>query len=495
MKYRGKSIIFFMQTVSVGAWVLVNSFVVHAQKEKPSRPNVIYIFADDLGYGELGSYGQKKIRTPHLDQLAAEGMRFTQHYSGTPVCAPSRYNLMTGLHAGHSLIRNNGGGKEDEDGPKASALPDSTTTIATLFKKAGYSTAAIGKWGLGNQNSSGSPLRHGFDRFYGFYSQTLAHNHYPDHLYNNDEKQLLSNQPLDVHPKLKKNEVQPADVEKYKGTDYATDRMTDNAIDFIDDHQKKPFFLYLAYTLPHVALQAPEADIEYYKKVFNEQPQLYLRGYVPTYYPKSTYAAMITYLDKQVGIVMELLKKKGLDKNTIILFCSDNGPAQLNSDDGSFFNSTAGLRGIKRDLYEGGIREPFIVKWPGKIKAGTVSHHLSATYDMMATFGDLLKVPAPVNDGVSILPTLLSNTKQHQHEFLYWEFPEKGGQVAVRMGKWKGIKVGLKKQKEPTWQLYDLDADRNEANDVASKHPEVLRRLDEVVKKEHTPSVRKEWDF
>jgi arylsulfatase A len=192
---------------------------------------------------------------------------------------------------------------------------------------------------------------------------------------------------------------------------------------------------------------------------------------------------------------MELLKKKGLDKNTIILFCSDNGPAQLNSDDGSFFNSTAGLRGIKRDLYEGGIREPFIVKWPGKIKAGTVSHHLSATYDMMATFGDLLKVPAPVNDGVSILPTLLSNTKQHQHEFLYWEFPEKGGQVAVRMGKWKGIKVGLKKQKEPTWQLYDLDADRNEANDVASKHPEVLRRLDEVVKKEHTPSVRKEWDF
>lgn len=462
------------------------------------RPNVIYILADDLGYGELGCYGQKRIKTPNLDRLAAGGIRFTQHYAGTPVCAPSRYNLMTGLHNGHSYVRANGGEKdpvEEKNESPMTPMPASTFTLGNLFKQAGYATAVIGKWGLGNHNNTGSPMLHGFDRFYGFYNQRQAHNHYPTFLFSNDKKETLRNPEIDVHPKLKAGEVAPGDIQKYYGTDYAADRMTANALAFINDNRQQPFFLYLAYTLPHVALQVPEAGLEEYRRQFNEQPSLYLRGYIPSYYPKSTYAAMVSYLDKQVGLVVEELKKAGLDKNTLVLFCSDNGPAQLNSDDGSFFNSTGGLRGIKRDLYEGGIREPFIVNWPGKVKAGRTSHHVSATYDMMATFAELLNVSAPANDGLSLLPTILDKGKQQQHEFLYWEFSEKEGAVAVRTGNWKGVKRGLKKNKSATWELYDLSKDVAETADVATQHPEVLQRLDEIVKREHTTPVRKDWDL
>lgn len=272
--------------------------------------------------------------------------------------------------------------------------------------------------------------------------------------------------------------------------------MTTNALKFIGDHKNGPFFLYMAYTLPHAALQVPTPDIENYKKILNEKPVLMFNGYVPTYYPLSTYAAMISYLDKQVGLIEDQLRALALDKNTIVIFCSDNGPASSFGPDRNFFNSTANLRGRKLDLYEGGIREPFIVKWPGKITAGSLGDFPSATYDMMETFADLLKVKPPVNDGISILPTILNKDDgQKKRSYMYWEYPGKGGQVAIRMGKYKAIKTGLNKNAATPWQLYDLTTDEKESNDIIAKHPEFISQLDAIVKKEHTTPVRPDWDI
>jgi arylsulfatase A-like enzyme len=468
-------------------------------KTASSKPNVIYIFADDLGYGELGSYGQKKIKTPHLDKLAKEGMRFTQHYTGTPVCAPSRCNLLTGRHSGKAYIRGNyglPGYEENKSETGQFPIPQNTPTIATLFKQAGYATAAIGKWGLGNYGSSGDPLKHGFDFFYGYYDQRHAHNYYTTHLYKNGQWDTLANPVIDVHPKLVSDKLSAEEVKAYIGKEYAIDKMTSQALGFIEGNKSQSFFLYLPYTLPHAALQVPQADIEYYINLFNEQPTYTKGGYTPTLYPLSTYAAMITYLDKQVGLIQEQLKKLGLDENTIILFSSDNGPASSIGVNNDFFNSAGSFKGRKQDVYEGGIREPFIARWPGKIPAGKINPTISAQYDMMATFADLLKVSAPENDGVSLLPTLLGNDKnQKQHEFLYWEYPERGGQLAIRMGKWKGVKTDLLKNPQAKWQLYNLEADPKESTDVAEKHPELIKQFDAIVQKEHTPPVREEWNI
>jgi len=463
-----------------------------------SRPNVIYIYADDLGYGELGCYGQQKIKTPHLDLLAKEGIRFTNHYTAAPVCAPARCMLMTGKHSGHSYIRGNyelGGFEDDKEGGQM-PLPEGTFTIAKMMQQAGYTTGAIGKWGLGMSNTTGDPNKQGFDYFYGYLDQKQAHNFYPTHLWENGKWDTLNNTYIQVHKPLSKDAPDAA-FDYYKGNNYSVTKMAEKTLAFIKKNKDKPFFLYLPYTGPHVSLQAPDEAIHEYLGKFDEQPYRGERGYAATRYPKSTYAAMITYFDKQVGRIMQLLKELGLDENTIVLFSSDNGATfDVGGVDTKFFNSVAGLRGLKQDLYEGGIREPFIARWPGKIAPGKVTNHISAQFDLMATLAELTGAKAWPNDGISFLPTLTGKiNKQQQHKYLYFEFPEKGGQVAIRMGDWKGVKSNMKKNKNAPWEIYNLSKDVNETNDVATSHPELAAQFEAILKKEHSPACIRDWEF
>ncbi len=468
------------------------------QKAVQRRPNIIFIYADDLGVGEIGVYGQQKIRTPHLDRLAKEGVKFNQFYTGTPVCAPARCMLMTGRHGGHSYIRGNyelGGFPDSLEGGQM-PLPEGTLTVARMLKQAGYATGAIGKWGLGMHYSTGSPNRQGFDYFYGYLDQKQAHNFYPTHLWENSGRDTLNNPPIDVHKRIDPATAADGDFDYFKGKEYAVDAMTGKAVDFIRKHRKAPFFLYLPYTIPHVSLQAPDAAVKQYIGQFPEKPYYGQQSYAAAKYPLSTYAAMITYLDAQVGIIMELVKKLGLDGNTVIMFSSDNGATFNGGVDAKFFNSVSGLRGLKMDLYEGGIREPFIARWPGKIPANTQSDLVAVQYDMMATFAAIAGIPAPENDGISLLPEMTGNRgSQAKRSYLYFEYPEKGGQLAIRMGKWKAVKTGLKQNRHKPWELYDLSADPSESKDIASQHPDLLRQLDEIVKKEHRPAHIKEWEF
>lgn len=464
------------------------------------KPNVIYIYADDLGYGEIGVYGQTKIKTPFLDAMAKEGIRFTHHYTSAPVCAPARCMLMTGVHAGHSYIRGNyelGGFADNKEGGQM-PLPENTFTIAKLMKNAGYQTALVGKWGLGMNNTTGNPNQQGFDYAYGFLDQKQAHNLYPTHLWENGTWDTLCNTYQLVHEyQNKKIAIDSIDFEKFKGKDYAATKMMEKALSFIEKNQAKPFFLYLPLPLPHLSLQAPEEEIKAYQGKFEETIYTGQKGgYVPTKYPRATYAAMITYLDKQVGRVMAMLKKLQLEENTLVIFSSDNGATfDVGGVDTEFFNSVGGLRGRKQDLYEGGIREPMIARWPGKIKAGRLSDHPSAQFDLMATLSDLTGQKIPVQtDGISFLPTLLGKS-QKAHPFLYFEFPEKSGQVAVRIGNFKGVKSQLKKDKNAPWELFDLVHDPSERHDIAKEHPSLLKQMDEIVKKQHRPSHIKEWEF
>ncbi len=464
------------------------------------KPNVIYIYADDLGYGELGVYGQTKIKTPFLDAMAKEGIRFTQHYTSAPVCAPARCMLMTGVHAGHSYIRGNyelGGFADNKEGGQM-PLPENTFTIAKLMKNAGYQTALVGKWGLGMSNSTGNPNQQGFDYAYGFLDQKQAHNLYPTHLWENGKWDTLRNSYQLVHEyQNKKIALDSIDFEKFKGKDYAATKMMEKALGFIEKNKAKPFFLYLPLPLPHLSLQAPEEEIKAYQGKFEETIYTGQKGgYVPTKYPRATYAAMISYLDKQVGRVMATLKKLQIDENTLVIFSSDNGATfDVGGVDTEFFNSVGGLRGRKQDLYEGGIREPMMARWPAKIKAGRLSNHPSAQFDVMATLGELTGQKIPVHtDGISFLPTLLGQ-KQKTHPFLYFEFPEKSGQVAVRIGNFKGVKSQLKKNKQAPWELFDLANDLSESHDIAKNHPEILKLMDEIVKNQHRPSHIKEWEF
>src|SRR6478735_7792171 len=412
---------------------------------KAQKPNVIYIYADDLGYGELGCYGQQKIKTPFLDQLAKEGMRFTQHYTSAPVCAPARCMLLTGKHSGHSYIRGNYelGGFEDSLEGGQMPLPAGTFTIASMMKQAGYVTGAIGKWGLGMHSNTGDPNTQGFDYFYGYLDQKQAHNFYPTHLWENGKRDSLNNPFIYVHRPLPKDEMNPVAFNYYKGKEYSIDKMVEKTFSFIKENRSKPFFLYLPYTGPHVSLQAPDEAVKEYIGQFEETPYRGEKGYASTLYPRSTYAAMITYLDKQVGRIMQLLKELDLDKNTIVMFSSDNGTTfDVGGVDATYFNSVDGLRGRKQDLYEGGIREPFIARWPGHIPAGTVNNKISVQYDLMATLAELTGATIPANDGISFLASLFGKSSG-EHEYLYFEFPEKSGQVAIRMGKWKGVKSNM----------------------------------------------------
>lgn len=493
------------------------SALVNAQKTT-AKPNVIYIFADDLGYGELGCYGQKKIKTPNLDRLAAGGMRFTQHYSSAPVCAPSRCGLMTGRHTGHTYIRGNyelGGFEDDKEGGQM-PLNEGAFTLGHLFQKAGYKTGAIGKWGMGMANTTGNPNQQGFDFFYGLLCQKQSHNFYPTHLWKNGEKVPLNNPFIRVHQPMAEGDE---NYEYYVGKEYAIDKMTEAATGFITENKNTPFFLYLPYTLPHVSLQAPAEAVKEYIGQFEEKPYRGQGGYASTRYPYSTYAAMISYLDKQVGIIWDLVKKQGLEENTIILFSSDNGATFVKQVDTGFFESVGKLRGLKMEVYEGGIRIPMIAYWKNKIKAGQTTDHISAQYDVMATCAELLGVevgftstqsatnradvkqnradvkPAPTTDGISFLPTLLGKGIQKQHDYIYIEYPENGGQLAIRKGDWKGVKRNVKTNPATTWEIYNLKNDVSERNDVAASQPELTKEFDEIVKREHRPSHVREWEF
>lgn len=461
-------------------------------------PNIIYIYADDLGYGELGSYGQQKIKTPQLDRMAAEGMRFTQHYTGTPVCAPARCMLLTGKHGGHSYVRGNYelGGFADSAERGQMPLADKEFTIAELLKQKGYTTAVIGKWGLGMADSEGSPLKQGFDYFYGYLDQKQAHNFYPTHLWENNRWDTLRQPYINVHKRLNPATATEKDFEYFKGVEYAPEKMTGKAIEFIDQNKQKPFFLYLPYTIPHASLQAPDEWVKQYTGQFNEQPYYGQNGYASTKFPLSTYAAMISYLDAQVGLIIQKIKDLGLDDQTIIMFSSDNGATFNGGVDAKFFNSVAGLRGLKMDLYEGGIRMPFIARWPGKIKPGVTSNLISAQFDLMATIADITNQKVSNTDGISFLPELLGkHRKQKKHEYLYFEYPEKGGQVAIRMGDWKGVKSNMKKNKKANWEIYNLKNDISESNNVAAQYPKLAVKFEAIMKKEHGHSQIKQWEF
>ncbi len=443
------------------------------QRSDPVRPNIIFILADDLGYGDLGCYGQKLIQTPNLDAMAKQGMRFTQFYAGTSVCAPSRSSLLTGQHTGHTPIRGNKGVEPEGQWP----IPDSAVTIAEVMKKAGYTTGDFGKWGLGPVASSGDPVKQGFDYFFGYNCQSKAHNYYPDHLWENDKRIDFPQNTTD------------------RFTDYSAALIQQKALDFIDQQKNKPFFLYLSYTLPHAALQVPNDSLfEKYKKLFNEEPVDVKawtgKGYAPQAYPRAAYAAMVSRLDAYVGEVLQKLRALGIDKNTLVLFSSDNGPHKEGGNDPAYFNSSGSLRGIKRDLYEGGIREPMIAWWPGKVKAGTISDFTGAFWDFLPTFAELAKQPKPENiDGISIVPVLLGQKNAPTHPWLYWEFHEQGGKQAVRMGKWKGVKLNAASQPDGPIELYDLQKDLAEKNNIADKHPDVVQAIRKVMQQQHTESA------
>ncbi len=477
--------------------VLLCSQNINAQTRNSALPNIIYIYADDLGYAEIGAYGQQKIKTPHLDQMAAEGMRFTQHYTSAPVCAPARCMLMTGKHAGHSFIRGNyemGGFADSLEGGQM-PLPEGMYTLPKMLKQAGYATGMMGKWGLGMPNTSGSPNRQGFDYYFGYLDQKQAHNFYPTHLWENDQLYPLKNSFINVHKRLDSAMASASDFDYFKGEDYAPTHMTDKALSFIQKNTGNPFFLYLPYTIPHVSLQVPEPYIAKYKGTFEERAYYGQQGYASTKYPYSTYAGMISFLDDQVGIIMQEIKRLGIDDNTIIMFSSDNGTTFNGGVNAKYFNSVDGLRGLKMDLFEGGIREPFLVRWPGKIAAGSSSNHISIQYDVMATLAELTRQDAGNTDGISFLPTLLGKAAQQQHTYLYFEYPEKGGQLAIRMGKWKGVKLDVAKKPSNPWMIFDLEKDRNETNDLAAKHPELVKQFNEIVKKEHQCATVRDWEF
>ncbi len=463
-----------------------------------TKPNIIYIYADDMGYGELGAYGQTKIKTPNLDRMSAEGMRFTDHYSSAPVCAPARCMLLTGKHGGHTYIHGNyelGGFADSLEGGQM-PLPEGIFTVGKMMQQAGYKTAAIGKWGLGMANSTGSPIKQGFDYFYGYLDQKQAHNYYPTHLWENDHWDTLQNPVINVHKQLDSTKATLADFNYYKGKEYAPAKLTEKALAFIENNKSKPFFLYLPYTLPHLSLQAPDEWVKKYIGQFNERPYYGQNGYASTLYPLSTYAAMISFLDAQVGLILEKIKALGLDENTLILFSSDNGATFNGGVNRQFFNSNGGLRGQKMDLYEGGIREPFIARWPGKITKGTTSAHPSVQFDLMATLAELLHQKINATDGISFLPELMGRTKdQQKHPYIYFEYPENGGQLAIRMGNWKGVKLDVKKHPEKKWQLFNLQTDRNETTDISDKYPDLIKQFELIVKKEHQQAHIQEWEF
>ncbi|MEM7602312.1 MAG: arylsulfatase [Verrucomicrobiota bacterium] len=416
-------------------------------------PNIIYILADDLGVGDVGAYGQKLLKTPRIDQLAEEGMKFTQHYSGSSSCAPTRSCLMTGQHTGHTRVRSNG------DGP---LLPEDVT-IGEVLQEAGYKTAAIGKWGVGEIESTGVPWNQGFDYFFGYLNQKNAHYHYPPFLWRNDEQVLYPG-----NPEMR--------------THYSHDEFTREALTFIQEHQEEPFFLYVPYTLVHVDLDVPADSMDPWVGNIEETVPYGTPGgqhYIYQEKPHAAFAGMVSRLDRDVGRIVDLVDELGMAENTLIIFTSDNGPTSAGGADPEFFDGNGDLRGIKFEFYEGGIRCPMIARWPGTITAGSETDHVSAQWDVLPTVAELTGAEVPEGiDGVSFLPTLYSKTtEQTQHNHLYWETPDKKGWQAVRKGNWKAHRIGTKTPGKTWVELYDLATDEAEENNVADQHPEVVSEM------------------
>ena len=452
--------------------LIILSFIFNdlpAQKQK--QPNIIFILADDLGYGDLGVYGQELIETPHIDALAKGGLKFNQFYSGAPVCAPARYTLLTGKHTGHSFIRGNDewGSRGDVwsfasmlENPRLEGqypIPDSTFTIPEMLKSKGYTSAAVGKWGLGAPETEGLPTRQGFDFFYGYNCQRWAHTYYPPFLWKNEKRVSLGN-PLMLAAQKWKVGVDSSREENYApyvGLEYAPESMLKEAVQYIETNKNNPFFLYYASPIPHAGLQAPKRWIDYYqKKLGKEAPYSGDKGYVPAYAPKATYAAMISYLDEQVGTLVATLKVLGIYENTLIIFTSDNGPT-----------------------YAGGV--------------GGISEHIGYFPDIFPTFSDLVGTKSPDNtDGISILPILTNKGKQKAHPWLYWEFPEYGGQQAIRQGDWKMIRLKLHKE-DGKPALYNLANDPKEAIDLSKQFPEKVSELNKIIISQHVESENKKF--
>lgn len=455
--------------------LVITVFSCKTEKENaiPIRPNIIYIMADDLGYGDLSCYGQQRFQTPSIDAMAREGIMFTQHYAGATVCAPSRASLMTGLHTGRTSIRGNREIKPEGQHP----LPDDALTVAKLLKGAGYTTGMFGKWGLGGPESEGHPNKQGFDDFFGYLCQRQAHYFFPKHLWKNNQK-------IEYPENIEENIT------------YSHDLIMQEALRFIEENKDKPFFLYLPITIPHAEMVIPDVYLEPFKDAFEESP--YTGGprherYDSQEKPRATFAAMVTKMDKDVGLLLETLKTLNLDEKTIVLFTSDNGPHREGGHDPIFFNSNGGLRGFKRDLYEGGIRMPFIARWPGVIEPGSITFHNSAFWDFLPTACELAGVEAPENiDGISYLPEMLGKPQQ-EHAYLYWEFHEQGGKQAVRMGDWKGVRLNVKTEKDAPIELYELQVDDAETNNIADQHPEIVEKIKKIMEEAHHPDP--DWPF
>ena len=464
----------------------------HSQSpELTTRPNVVFIVADDLGWGELGCYGQKKIPTPHIDRLAAEGMRFTQHYSGAPVCAPSRCVLMTGKHLGHAEIRGNLPVKKSfpqfDEGQHP--LTASAITVAQAFKQAGYTTGAFGKWGLGPVGSTGDPNNKGFDLFFGYNCQSVAHSYYPPHLWRNSEKLLINAQPVPGRQKQLDGEVRASD---WIGTTYAPRLMISEAEQFIEDNHHRSFFLYLPFVEPHVAMHPPQESVDRFPAEWDDRVYRGESGYLPHPRPRAGYAAMISDLDSYVGRIMVALETAGLRKRTLIVFTSDNGtthqgPAgtkfHIGGADPAFFNSTADLRGFKGSVYEGGIRVPMIASLPGVIEAQAVNDTPSYFADWFPTLCDAVGMDKPSGlDGETLWPVLLGVDPPLERKPMVWVFPEYGGQVAVRLGDMKAVRQNLQTKAPSAWEVYDLQNDRSEQHDLADSRSDVIRSAEEVLR-------------
>lgn len=431
----------------------------------PQKPNIIFIMADDLGYADLACYGQEIIQTPNIDSLAAQGLSFTNCYSGSAVCAPARSVLMTGRHTGHTTVRGNfgiGGVTGLGGGEGRVPLLENDTTIAQILQNAGYVTAMVGKWGLGEPNTSGEPNRKGFDEFYGFLNQRRAHTYYPEYIWRDTTRVELPG-----NKNGQKNE-------------YTHDLFADYAIDFIQRNANNPFFLYLPFCVPHGDYEVPDHGI-YAEEKWGEDLK--------------AYAAMVSRLDNTVGRIMSALEAAGIDDNTYIFFTSDNGATNI-IDEWQMFKSNAPFRGEKRDAYEGGIRVPMIVRYPGKIKPGQKSNLAWYFADVMPTLAEIANVPAPANiDGVSVLPTIMGNEQDLSERYLYWEFYQKEGWRAVRFGNWKAIQQGMNKEIRQAIELYDLSQDIGETTNIADQHPEIIEKVEAMFEESHTPSENYVWDY
>ena len=451
----------------VSVIVLIGFVSCKTEVEKP--PNIIYILADDLGYGDLSCYGQKNFSTPNIDRLASEGLQFTQHYSGSTVCAPSRSSLMTGQHTGHTPIRGNREWKPEGQVP----LPDQAYTVAELLKKQGYVTGAFGKWGLGYPGSEGDPNNQGFDVFYGYNCQRIAHHYYPWHLWDNQEKVILDG-----------NEGDKTGV-------YAPNIIHKKALEFIKNNKDNPFFLFYPSVIPHAELFAPEEYMVQFRNKFlpekeyagtDEGERFRLGAYGSQCESHAAFAAMVTLLDEQVGEIVETLKELGLDENTLVIFTSDNGPHLEGGADPDYFDSNEKFKGYKRDLYEGGIRVPMIARWPEKIKSGRNTDHLSAFWDVMPTIADIIGADIPEGiDGISFLPTLYGDENQEEHPYLYWEFHERRGRQAVRRGDWKLVKYNVFQPEKTTHELYHIPTDPGEGRNLAEKNMDIVEELLEIM--------------